>query len=183
VVIIPCLAGLIREGQNESLHMDSVGADMGRFAYGAGSGVLALDGWTDSTHGFISDLHTGLVAGDGRQEDGGELVGAPAPDGDSGGSATGLGAASEVERLICALDWPCAGALAVARCESGPDYYAAPWENPGHRGAFQLGSVHAWRFTAHGWNWEMDGLVLERNVAVAYEIWVEQGWRPWSCRP
>jgi hypothetical protein len=91
------------------------------------------------------------------------------------------------ERIICGFEWVCADALRVARCESGygpdgrPDYYAEPWENPGHRGAFQLSYVHAPKFAAHGWTWETDGLILERNVAIAFTIWQEQGWRPWAC--
>lgn len=90
---------------------------------------------------------------------------------------------TDIERLICAHPWPCGEALAVARCESGPDYYADPWENPGHRGAYQLSYVHAWRFAARGWDWETDGVIVERNAAIAYEIFSEQGWRPWACSP
>ena len=70
-------------------------------------------------------------------------------------------------------------ALKVAYCESGNDLYAAPEENPGHRGIFQLGEVHAPRFSRHGWDWDTDGLIPERNIAVAYEIQQEQGWWPW----
>jgi hypothetical protein len=72
-----------------------------------------------------------------------------------------------------------ARALKVATCESGGDLYAAPTENPGHRGVFQLGKVHAPRFAQHGWDWDTDGLIPERNIAIAHEIWQEQGWWPW----
>lgn len=41
--------------------------------------------------------------------------------------------------------------------------------------------VHAWRFTARGWSFYDDSLVLEWNVAVAFDLWSEQGWRPWAC--
>ena len=85
-----------------------------------------------------------------------------------------------IEALICSYSWPCEEALAVAYCESGSDLYAAPEENPGHRGIFQLGEVHAWRFERRGWDWGVDGLVLERNIAIAYELWLEQGWSPWG---
>lgn len=88
---------------------------------------------------------------------------------------------TDVERVICAWVWSCAAALAVARCESGDDFYAEPWENPNHRGAFQISYVHAPKFAAHGWDWNTDGLVLERNVTIAFEIWSLQGFGPWSC--
>ena len=86
------------------------------------------------------------------------------------------------EAVICAQDWPCQQALSVARCESGPDYIAG-FNRSWHGGTFQIASLHAWRFTKRGWDFWTDALVLERNVAIAYEIWAQQGWRPWSCRP
>ena len=90
-------------------------------------------------------------------------------------------ALTDAEAVICSVPWPCATALRIARCESGADYWADPADNPSHRGAFQLSYVHAERFTAHGWDWNTDGLVLERNVAIAYEVYKDSGWRPWSC--
>lgn len=91
-------------------------------------------------------------------------------------------ASTDAERVICSVPWPCGDALRVASCESGYDYYAAPWENPTHRGAFQLSYVHAPKFSVRGWSWDTDGLILERNVAIAFEIWSAQGWQPWACR-
>lgn len=41
--------------------------------------------------------------------------------------------------------------------------------------------VHAWRFAARGWSFYDDALVPERNIAIAYDIWSDSGWRPWSC--
>ena len=70
-------------------------------------------------------------------------------------------------------------ALKVATCESGSDLYAAPAENLGHRGVFQLGKVHAPRFERRGWDWDTDGLIPERNIVIANELFLDQGWRPW----
>ena len=89
-------------------------------------------------------------------------------------------AQSEIERLICAYDWACETALAVARCESGPDYIAG-FNGSGHGGTFQLAALHAWRFAERGWDFWTDALIPERNIAVAYSLYSEQGWAPWSC--
>ena len=59
----------------------------------------------------------------------------------------------DVEDLIRSYDWDDEEALAVARCESGDDLYAAPEENLNHRGPFQASYVHAWRYAARGWDW------------------------------
>jgi hypothetical protein len=77
--------------------------------------------------------------------------------------------------LICSYSWPCEQALGVAQCESSmnPRAYSA-----GNRGWFQIhGPSHAHRV----------GGTLEAlydpatNTRVAYEIWREQGWRPWPA--
>lgn len=52
----------------------------------------------------------------------------------------------------------------------------------GHVGIFQLSPIHAWRFEARGWTW-LDSFVAERNIAVAFDLYSERGWEPWSCRP
>jgi len=79
--------------------------------------------------------------------------------------------------IICSYPWDCATATAVACSESGLD----PLEsNPsGAKGLFQLMPVHAWRFTARGWNYWTDWDDPVKNAAIAYEIWIEQGWAPW----
>ena len=54
------------------------------------------------------------------------------------------GAAGEtIAGAICSLPWPCAEALAVARCESTlrPDA-----TNGDQYGLFQIGALHAWRW-------------------------------------
>lgn len=89
---------------------------------------------------------------------------------------------NEIEALICSYPWPCGEALNVSRCEAGPDYIAG-FNASGHAGSFQISPLHAWRFAQWGWDFWVDALVVARNVAVAFEIWLEQGWRPWSCKP
>jgi len=86
------------------------------------------------------------------------------------------------EAVICSQAWPCTEALTVARCESGPDYTAG-FNRSWHGGTFQISSLHAWRFAQRGWDFWTDALVLERNISIAFELWSQQGWRPWSCRP
>lgn len=78
--------------------------------------------------------------------------------------------------LICSVPWPCQQALNVARCESGLQSGAY---NAGNYGLFQISYVHARRV---GGNLAalFDPAV---NIAVAYDIYAEQGWRPWACRP
>ena len=82
-----------------------------------------------------------------------------------------------IEALIRAYDWDDATALRIARCESGDDLHAEPWENWYHRGPFQVSYIHAWRHAARGWDW--DTASDEQHIAVAYEIWLEQSWWPW----
>ena len=73
--------------------------------------------------------------------------------------------------------WPCAEAEAVARCESGDDLHAEPWENWWHRGPFQISYVHAPRYAVRGWDWAT--ATDEQHIAIAHEIWQEQSWEPW----
>jgi hypothetical protein len=89
-----------------------------------------------------------------------------------------------LEALVCSYSWPCQEALAVARCESGVDsagrldgIFAA--SSRSSYGLFQINSVHARRFPEFWESW-MDPA---KNTAWAFQIWSEQGWRPWSCRP
>ena len=62
--------------------------------------------------------------------------------------------AGSAEETICRV-WvavSCRYILAVARCESGEDYYTEPSEGY-YIGTFQLDpSLHGGRFLAHGWN-------------------------------
>jgi len=58
-------------------------------------------------------------------------------------------------------------------CESGgnPNAISPDGENIG---LMQINLIH-------GYSAEYL-LVPENNVAVAYEIWLDQGWLPWACR-
>lgn len=88
-----------------------------------------------------------------------------------------------LEALICAYPWPCAEALAVARCESGID--AAGRLNGtaavggSSYGLFQINAVHAYRWPDF-WDEWMDPT---KNAEWAFQLWSEQGWNPWTCRP
>jgi len=93
-----------------------------------------------------------------------------------------------MEALPC--DWDCAGAAGVWRfirdgahvsfCESGQQ----PEKEGllGERGVFQLHPIHAGRFKAHGWAYQ-DAYDPVKNIVVAHELYLDQGWRPWFiCR-
>lgn len=69
-------------------------------------------------------------------------------------------------------------ACRVLVCESHGDPQAR--NRSGATGLFQLMKVHAGRFEARGWSWgdATDGV---RNIAVAHDLWLEQGWTPWQC--
>lgn len=101
---------------------------------------------------------------------------APAPAGAEAGlpaldAGQGPVDALPLERLICSYPWPCDEALAVARCESRLDSTAVGAY--GERGLFQVRP-------------ELWGPVPQDpagQVAQAYAIWEEHGWKPWTCRP
>lgn len=70
-------------------------------------------------------------------------------------------------------------ACRVLGCESGGDPQAR--NRSGATGLFQL-LGHGDLFEAHGWTLAdaVDGV---RNIAVAHDLWLAEGWRPWVCRP
>ena len=71
-------------------------------------------------------------------------------------------------------------AVRVARCESHLDPAA---RSGAHWGLFQISDLyHADRVKRLGYVWS-DLLRAEPNIDVAYDLWAEQGWTPWSCRP
>jgi soluble lytic murein transglycosylase-like protein len=82
------------------------------------------------------------------------------------------------ESAVAAYSWDTATACAVLVCESQGDPSATG--SLGERGLMQLHPVHAGRFEAHGWSFA-DAYDPSRNLAIAHEIWSEQGWNPWSC--
>lgn len=85
-------------------------------------------------------------------------------------------AVPSIEQIVCSYDWPCAQALAVMKCESSGNPMAT---NGGNLGLFQISAIHGWRVGGN-----LDALLdAETNVQVAHQIWREQGWGPWSCKP
>lgn len=82
----------------------------------------------------------------------------------------------DARELICAYPWPCEEALAVKFCESGDRWDEV---SKGNYGGFQINAVHEARFPDFWESW-MDPV---KNTSWAYEIWSEQGWKPWGCRP
>lgn len=87
-----------------------------------------------------------------------------------------------IEAIICALPWPCQQAINVAACESGRDMSGrldGAWATNGnHYGLFQISGIHASKWADFYDAW-MDPA---KNAQWAYEIYVQQGWYPWSCR-
>jgi hypothetical protein len=87
-----------------------------------------------------------------------------------------------IEALVCEYAWDCETALAVFWCESR--FEAGAISKDGRNvGIAQTNVVHAWRYEAHGWSFWPDALDARKNLQVAYELYLEAGWRPWSCRP
>ena len=92
---------------------------------------------------------------------------------------------ADIRAILCAFSWPCDQALRVAQCESSLQ-----------PGAVGNGSIGVMQIQVY-WHVDKVGRVVGRsvgeaeatqllldpvvNVAVAYSIWAEQGWRPWSC--
>jgi hypothetical protein len=85
-------------------------------------------------------------------------------------------AEGSIEALICSVGFPdCEKALRVARCESGPDYYA-PIDKY-HVGTFQIAhAYHAGKFAAHGWDIFIHGEDIYKNSVVALEILASAGY-------
>ena len=82
-----------------------------------------------------------------------------------------------IPELVCSYRWSCQEALRVMHCESRGDPLAA--SAGGDRGLFQINPVHRARVGGN-----LSRLHdPETNVAVAWAIYSEQGWRPWACRP
>lgn len=98
------------------------------------------------------------------------------------GGAEALGRRG-VEAMLRQAGWPkeeMPQALAVSGCESGwrPRIVGAA----GELGLFQIHPVHRWRFDAR-FGPAADPFDAGQNAAVALDIYREEGWTPWSCRP
>jgi len=91
--------------------------------------------------------------------------------------------AEGLEAMICSFAWPCQEALAVARCESGVDKAGkldgAFAHSRSSYGLFQINAVHARRWADFWDSWTDPA----KNTQWAFQLWSEQGWRPWNCRP
>lgn len=68
--------------------------------------------------------------------------------------------------------------LDVAYCESRHDEKVEGLL--GERGFLQIHPVHKDRIERLGFTWD-DMYQLWPNLVVAYDIWLEQGFNPWSC--
>lgn len=70
-------------------------------------------------------------------------------------------------------------ALAVAYCESR--FHANSVGGVGERGLFQIHPIHTKRIEKLGLKFD-DMFNPYRNTDVAYNIFKEQGWGPWTCK-
>jgi hypothetical protein len=85
--------------------------------------------------------------------------------------------------LLAEAGWPphlAKVALGVAGCESGWDTTVTG--KLGEYGLFQIHPVHTWRFRAEFGD-DADPYDPIQNAAIAFEIWEEERWHPWSCAP
>ena len=80
--------------------------------------------------------------------------------------------------IVAAYDWPLNEAFAVVDCESGWTPDAVSWDGSSY-GLFQVNSIHSWRWPSFWDTWYN----AVDNTRYAYELWLEQGWAPWSCAP
>lgn len=84
---------------------------------------------------------------------------------------------------LAASPWPPelhAKAMAVMWCESS---YSPDAESAGNRGLFQINAIHINGWIARaGYSWD-DMLSAGPNLEVAWAIYQDQGWGPWSCQP
>ena len=70
--------------------------------------------------------------------------------------------------------------VGVAGCES--EWRAAVDSPTGDTGFWQLNRRwQEWRFLRRGWTWD-DAKDPEKNTEIAFDIWSEQGWGPWSTK-
>lgn len=79
--------------------------------------------------------------------------------------------------LLSQYNWPVEQAERVLMCESSGDPSAVSPDGQ-NIGLFQINLVHIGKL--RGGESLLDPVV---NVRIAYQIWADQGWGPWSCRP
>lgn len=69
-------------------------------------------------------------------------------------------------------------------CDNGESTGNPTARNGVHVGLFQLsGTYHRARAQRLGFTWEQVSTQAYPNARVAADLVLEQGWRPWSCRP
>jgi hypothetical protein len=110
----------------------------------------------------------------------------PAGNSDHGPASVsgGVCLAGLIEAAICAVFGDAGpAAVRVAGCESGRNSEGVLDGNwaigAGSYGLFQIqASYHAARFPGFWERWQE----AEFNIMMAYTLWSEQGWGPWSCR-
>lgn len=75
-----------------------------------------------------------------------------------------------------------AQAVRVSSCETGGTFNPAIVNASGHTGLFQLSPrYHTERARRLGFTWAQMR-EAEPNIAVAMDLYAEQGWQPWTCR-
>lgn len=77
--------------------------------------------------------------------------------------------------MICAKDWDCKTAIAVAKAESGMRCNATNTNknNSVDSGIYQINSIHKAKYQGK------DIFDCEVNIEIAYQIYKAQGWNPW----
>ena len=78
--------------------------------------------------------------------------------------------------LVSQYNWPVEQVLEVIRCESGGRNVASP--DGQNIGPLQVNVIHSGKLREGESLWEP-----EVSIRIAYEIWADQGWGPWSCSP
>jgi hypothetical protein len=102
------------------------------------------------------------------------------------------GDTSAVLSLICSYDWDCATAERVFKAENG--YYNYGYWRPeavsatGDYGITQINRSTWWQWlNMRGFDWDSEWMLVEENIAMAYEIWLDGGsvlkrsWHHWNA--
>ncbi len=108
-----------------------------------------------------------------------DMVELPSLHGNSSGDS---GARSPDEApSLCAWPWECEIATRVQHCENPSQ---DPWRisATGDYGIMQINRLTwEWWLNQRGFNFETEWMIPERNVDMAFAIWENSWWWPWSC--
>ena len=100
-------------------------------------------------------------------------------------TTTTAASAQTIEELLCSniYSWQCSDVKQVAWCESRMNPQAISPTNRNGSQDFGLMQINdgAWQ-KYFGKRWAQV-LNAEQNIAMAYEIYSQYGWRPWTCAP